>query len=165
MKHRSCWGFFGFQEAMSEPAGKAKKPTACHLMPHNKHLGKQGCNFQFRKHKIFNPWKTRSVNFRPSALFTCNCIQFYIIICCWVVIRYFICCLVFVFDYIFFLFCCFKFILLSVRSVHQIIQYSITEYYFCPDIGNVFQVFRSPLQQPPSKSINITTQDLHLLLS
>jgi hypothetical protein len=29
-----------FQEATSEPDEKIKKPTACHLMPHNKHPGK-----------------------------------------------------------------------------------------------------------------------------
>ncbi len=33
-------GSLAFQEATSEPAGKAKKPTALHLMPHGKHLGK-----------------------------------------------------------------------------------------------------------------------------
>jgi hypothetical protein len=27
--------FYGFQEATSEPPGKAKKPTACHVMLHN----------------------------------------------------------------------------------------------------------------------------------
>jgi hypothetical protein len=33
-------GSIFFQEARSEPDGKTKKPTACYLMPHNKHLGK-----------------------------------------------------------------------------------------------------------------------------
>ncbi len=47
--------FMVFQEAMSELAGKAKKPTACHLMPHNKHLGIQGRNCQFHNHKDIQP--------------------------------------------------------------------------------------------------------------
>jgi hypothetical protein len=88
-----------FQEATSEPAGKARKPTALHQIPHNKYLGKQGSNHQFSNHKIFNPCKTRSVNFCLSALFICNCIQFYIVICCWFLVRYFICCFVFVVDH------------------------------------------------------------------
>jgi hypothetical protein len=33
-------GYMILQEAKSEQAGKVKKPTAWHLMPHNKHLGK-----------------------------------------------------------------------------------------------------------------------------
>jgi hypothetical protein len=33
-------GSMVFQEATSEPTGKAKKLTSQHLMPHNKHLGK-----------------------------------------------------------------------------------------------------------------------------
>jgi hypothetical protein len=42
LSNKAARGFFGFQEAMSEPAGKAKKSTAWHLMPHNKYMGKQG---------------------------------------------------------------------------------------------------------------------------
>ncbi len=64
-----------------------------------KHLGKQGCNCQFCKHKIFNPYKTRSVNFCPSALFMCNCIDFYIVICCQFVIHYSINCFVFIAEH------------------------------------------------------------------
>ncbi len=127
--------FFGFQKATSELSGKAKKSTACHLMPYNKHLGKQICNRQFRNHKIFKPCKTRSVNFCPSALSMCNCIKFYIVICCWFIIRYYICFFAFIIDQSALLFricsafCC---------AVHSIIPYSITECYFCPDTGNVF---------------------------
>jgi hypothetical protein len=70
-------------------------------MPHNKHLGKQGCNHQFRNHKIFNPCKTTLVNFCPSTLFMNSCIQFHVVICwsmvsCWKLII---------------LLCCFKFVL------------------------------------------------------
>jgi uncharacterized membrane protein YkgB len=42
----------------------------------------------------------------------------------------------------------FKFISVSVRSVHSVwsvhpfIQYSITQCHFCPDTRNVFQVFQ-----------------------
>jgi hypothetical protein len=92
----------------------------------------------------------------------CNCIDFYIIICCQFVIHYSINCFVLIAVHFALLFkirsafCC---------SVRLIILYWITECYICPDPGKVFQVFRSPLQQPSSKSINITTQDLHLLLS
>jgi hypothetical protein len=148
MKHQSCWGFFGFQEAMSEPAGKAKKLTACHLMPHNKHLGKQGCNFQFRKHKIFNPWKTRSVNFRPSALFTCNCIHFYIIHL--LLIRYSLFYMLFsICVWLFFLFCfvvsnsfCFLFILfirsfnIRLLSIIFVLILEMCSRYFDPHYNN-----------------------------
>jgi hypothetical protein len=59
MKQQICWGgSLVFQEATSEPAGKAKKATALHLMPHNKHPAKQVCHCQFHNHKIFNPCKT-----------------------------------------------------------------------------------------------------------
>jgi hypothetical protein len=40
IKQQNCWGSsMVFQEATREPAGKAKKPTARRLMPHNKYLG------------------------------------------------------------------------------------------------------------------------------
>ncbi len=39
-------------------------------MSFNKHLGKQGHNCRFRSHKIFNPFKSRSVNFCPSVFFS-----------------------------------------------------------------------------------------------
>ncbi len=61
-------GSMVFQEATSEPAGKAKKLTAWHLMPQKKYPGKQGCNCQFHNHKIFNPQRHRTVNTHPSVL-------------------------------------------------------------------------------------------------
>ncbi len=59
--NKAAEGSMVFQKATSEPTGKTKKPTAWHLMPHNKHTGKQGCNCQFRNNKIFNPHKHRVV--------------------------------------------------------------------------------------------------------
>jgi hypothetical protein len=36
---KAARGFYDFSKG-HEPDGKTNKPTACHLMPHNKHLGK-----------------------------------------------------------------------------------------------------------------------------
>ncbi len=38
--NKAAGGSMVFQEATGESAGKVKKLTACHLMPHSKHLGK-----------------------------------------------------------------------------------------------------------------------------
>ncbi len=65
-----------FQQATSEAAGRAKKPTAQYLMPHNKHLGKQDCNCQFHDHKIFNPCKHRTVYIHSSVVVYVQCISF-----------------------------------------------------------------------------------------
>ncbi len=98
-KQQSCWWVLWVPRGHEWASWKVKKPTAWHLMPHKKYLGKQGCNCQFRNHKIFNPCKTRAVNFCPSALFMSNCIQFYIIICCWFLTRCFLYCFVLVVDH------------------------------------------------------------------
>jgi hypothetical protein len=83
MKQQSCWGSVVFQEATSEPAGKAKKPAACHLMPHNKHLGKKGFNCQFRNHKIFNLASIyKTVTIQPTDLFMCSITQLFSVIFC-----------------------------------------------------------------------------------
>jgi hypothetical protein len=37
--NKAAGGFYGFSKG-HKPNGKTKKPTACHLMSHNKHLGK-----------------------------------------------------------------------------------------------------------------------------
>jgi hypothetical protein len=107
---------------------QGRKPTAWHLMPHNKHLGKQGCNCQFRNHKIFNPCKNRSVNFYPSFLFRCNCIH--IVICCQLIIRNFTCCylLVHLLFHIVSL-CCFKLVLLLFVLLFCLSDYSISDYW------------------------------------
>ncbi len=77
MKQQSCWGgSMDFQEATSEPAGNAKKPTAWHLVPNNEHPGKQDCNCQFRNHKIFNPCKHRTVTIYPSVFVHVQCVSF-----------------------------------------------------------------------------------------
>jgi hypothetical protein len=54
---------------------KGRKPTAWHLIPLDKHLGKQGCNFWFRDHEMFNPRISRLVNICPSVLFMFSCIS------------------------------------------------------------------------------------------
>jgi cellulose synthase/poly-beta-1,6-N-acetylglucosamine synthase-like glycosyltransferase len=69
-------GSLVFQEATSGPAGKAQKPTAWYLMPHNKHPDRQGCNYQFCNHKIFSPRKHRLVNIHPSVFVHAQCIIF-----------------------------------------------------------------------------------------
>ncbi len=85
--NKPAGGYYGFQETTFELAGKAKKPAAWHLMPHNKHLGKQGCNCQFRNHKIFNTRKYGMVTIQPSELFVFsasffNCVHCRFICCC-----------------------------------------------------------------------------------
>jgi hypothetical protein len=70
-----------FQEATSEAAGRAKKPAAQYLMPHNKHLGKQDCNCQFHDHKIFNPCKHRTVSIHLSVVVYVQCISASVIRC------------------------------------------------------------------------------------
>ncbi len=65
-----------------------KEPTARHLGPLDKHLGKQGCNCRLQDHKIFNPCENRPVNIRPSVLFMFNRIQFCIVICFQFIICY-----------------------------------------------------------------------------
>jgi hypothetical protein len=69
-KGQICWGFLWVPKGHEWACWKGRKPTAWHLMADTKHLGKQGCNCQFRNHKIFNPCKSRSVNF---ALQLCSC--------------------------------------------------------------------------------------------
>jgi hypothetical protein len=48
---------------------ETKNLTAWHLMPHNKHLSKEGCKCLFCNHKIFNPCKHRMVTIQPLDLF------------------------------------------------------------------------------------------------
>jgi hypothetical protein len=81
--NKAAGGFFGFQKAASEPARKEGN-----LQPPDKHLGKQGCNYQFRNHKIFNPHKSRLVNISPSVFVHVQVHQFCIILYCQFVIHY-----------------------------------------------------------------------------
>ncbi len=133
-------------------------------MPHNKHPGKQGCNCQFRNHKIINPrkivWSTLTLQF----LFMLS-ISFWSFLCCQfivcylsVVIFHIASCFVFVFIFLsvisnllLFLFCSLCFIWLLVVWLFSVI--------LCSDTGNLFQVFWSSYQQPSGKSINIIPQD------
>ncbi len=64
-----------FQEATSGPDGKT-----CHLMPHNKHPGKKGCNCQFCNHKDIYPLQTLDGHDSPSVLL-CSVDQFVRIHC------------------------------------------------------------------------------------
>jgi hypothetical protein len=106
MKQQNCQSILWVSKGHDWAFWKGRKPTAWHLMPHNKHLGKQGCNLLFHNHKIFNPRKSRLVNFHPSVLFMNNCIQFCIATCCQfiicyssVVICYLASCVIFTFDH------------------------------------------------------------------
>jgi hypothetical protein len=69
-KQQSCWRVLWVPKGHEWACWKGRKPTAWHLMPHNKHLGKQGCRCQFRNHKRFNPH--RSVSICPSVLVVSN---------------------------------------------------------------------------------------------
>ncbi len=58
----------------------------------------------------------------------------------------------FLFDHHFqFCFCFVQFDLFD----YPVFDYSIIQFFFCPDTEIVFQVFWSPYQEPSSKSINI----------
>ncbi len=72
-KQQSCWRVLWVPKGNEWACWKGSKPTAWHLMPLNKHLGKQGCNFWFRNHKIFNSCKNSLVNICPSVLFMFDC--------------------------------------------------------------------------------------------
>ncbi len=126
MKQQSYRGFYGFQNASSEHAGKAKKATTWHLMPHNKHLGKQDCNRQFCNHKYLKLANTGRSQFTLQiCLF--NASIFNIIFC------QFIYCYSSAFLFIFLsvvLICIHLFLLLFVRSVCFIIQCLIIQCYF-----------------------------------
>jgi hypothetical protein len=113
-------------------------------MPHNKHLGKQGCSYWFCHYKIFKPCKSRSVKLHPSDLFMNNCIRFCIVICCQFVICYlsvlFVILPVVSYLHSTILLSYLHAFLLSVQSVvlfSRITQCSITQCYFCPDTGSV----------------------------
>ncbi len=134
-------------------------------MPHNKHPGKQGCNCQFRNHKILNPRKIVWSTFTLQFLFMLSATVFHRFFVasfsvCYlsVVIFHIASCFVFVFvtlsiisNLLLFLFCSLCFIWLLVVWLFSV--------FFCSDTGNLFQVFWSSYQQPSHKSINIITQD------
>jgi hypothetical protein len=145
-----------FQEATSEPAGKAKKPRAWHLIPHNKHLGKQGCSCWFHNHKMFNPHKTQDGHHSAFGIVYVQCISLccqFICCCLSVVIRL---CQLLWFTFIHFCLIISNSVSVLFNLLSSTIQctrlFSST---FCSDTGLVFQVFWSPYQQPSSKSINI----------
>jgi hypothetical protein len=148
-QQQSCWRVLWVPKGHKWACWKGRKPTAWHLMPPDKHLGKHGCNYQFCKHEMFNPCKSRSVNIFPSIFVHVQLHQFCIVICCQfifyylsVVIRHLASCFAFTLIrssqsfQIWFCFWSFCF--------HPIIRYSVTQCYFCPDTENVYQVFRSP---------------------
>ncbi len=71
-EQQSCWRILWVPKCHKWSCWKEGKPTAWHLMPLNKLLGKQGCNGWFCDQKRFNPSKNRSVNVCPSVLFMSN---------------------------------------------------------------------------------------------
>jgi hypothetical protein len=84
MRQQSCWGgSMAFQKATSEPAGKTKKPTSWHLIPHNYIQASRVAIISSIITKIFNPCKywtghgsTLCLNVQwISVCFTCC--QFY----------------------------------------------------------------------------------------
>jgi hypothetical protein len=87
-KAKSCWTVPWVPKGHKWACWEGRKPTAWHLKPHNKHLGKQSCNCQFRNHKTFNPCKNRSVNVHLLDLSRYNCIWFCIVVCCQFIIHY-----------------------------------------------------------------------------
>jgi hypothetical protein len=77
-KQQSSWSVLRVPKGHEWSCRKGRKPTAWHLMPLNKHLGKQSCNCQCR----------RSVNICPSVFVHVQLHQFCIFICCHFVINY-----------------------------------------------------------------------------
>jgi hypothetical protein len=65
MKQQSCWGVLWVSNRPQ--VSRLKRQRNLHLMPHNKHSGKQGCNCQ--DHKIFNPHKIARTTFTLQPLF------------------------------------------------------------------------------------------------
>ncbi len=105
-----------------------KEPSAWHLVPLNKHLGIQCCNYQFRNHKMFYSRKSRSFNICPSI---CSCpIAFSS------ALLFVICLFLFVIMPVVSI-CIIQFCLLILNSFlflfflfHLIIRYSVTQSYF-----------------------------------
>ncbi len=62
-KQESCWGVLWVPKGHEWACWTGRKPTTWHLMPLDKHLGKQGCNCQFRSHKLFNSQKVGQSTF------------------------------------------------------------------------------------------------------
>jgi hypothetical protein len=128
-------GSMDFQEATSEPAGNTKKLTAWHLMPHDKHPGKQGFNSQFCNHKIFNPRKQRTVNISPFSLCSCSVFSLSAVI---YLLLFNILPVVFWFSFVPSVWL--PLILLLFSSICFLWLFSVI---FCSDTGIVFQVFQS----------------------
>ncbi len=152
----------GFQKATSEPAGKAKKLTAWHLMPHKKkHPGKQGCSCQFRNYKIFTSPKNRSVNIYPLVLFLFSCISFLLLfVASLTSVIYQL--LLIILPVVLYLH---SFILLIIPnsllfcSIYFVQLFIVWLFSVIFSVLVVFQVFQSPYQQPYGKSKNIIPQD------
>jgi hypothetical protein len=158
-----------FQEATSEPAGKSKKPTAWHLMPHNKQPGKQGCNCQFRNHKIFKYLtlaKHRMVTTCSQYFFMFSTSVLIVFIASLSAVVYQLLFVIlpvaliyihsFLFNLILFLFCLIHFVwLFSVRLL-DFWCYFLFWYWHC--IPGIL-IHNTLYQQPSGKSINIIPQD------
>ncbi len=143
---KAAGGLFGFQNATSKPAGKEGTYSMTFDASWRKHLGKQGCNYRFHNHEIFNSCKSRPVNVRPLVFVHVKLHQFCIssaslFICYYSSSRQFfrICihqfCSV-ISNLLLFLFCSncsFDYLLFVYSSV-----------IFCSDTGNVLQIFWSP---------------------
>jgi hypothetical protein len=165
-------GFFGFHKAMRRE-GKGKEgnlPTAWHLMPPDKHLGKQGCNFWFRDHEIFNPRKSMSVNICPSVFVHVQFHQFFIVICCQFVIQYLfvvihrlVSCFVFTFIHSAWSFWI-RFCFCSVSSDYSLFDYSVL---FSVLILEMYSRNFNPhnSNHPASQVIRHYTTRLHHLMS
>jgi hypothetical protein len=87
-KQQSCWRVLLVPKGYELAFWKGRKSSAWHLMSPDKHLGEQGCNYQFCNQEILNTCKNRSVNIHPSVLFMFNWIWFCTVICCQFVTHY-----------------------------------------------------------------------------
>jgi hypothetical protein len=133
-------------------------------MPHNTYMDKQGCNCQFRNHKIFNPRKHRMVTNHPSVSVHVQCIHFrslcvaslsaviYLLFDILPVV-FLICFHSFLFDYTD------SASVLFVFSVRLFIVIFLLWYLNC--IPGIL-IHITPYQQPSCTSINIIHQTAHL---
>jgi hypothetical protein len=133
-KPQNCWKVLWVPKGPKWTCWKGRKPTARHLGPLDKHLGKQGCKCRLHDHKIFNSRENRPINIRPSVLFMFNRIQICIVICCQFIIRYLpvvICNLASSFKFTFVRFCSVVLGFVFCSFCHSVsTDYSIIQCYF-----------------------------------
>ncbi len=136
------WAFMNFQKATCEPAGKAKKPSSECLISHN--------NIQAVRVAIESSVITNLFNISKYLTVTVQLLlnDNLLISACIVYCQFLIVPFTVSFNSVLFV---------RLGSFVQYSNYSV-HYIFCPDLGNVFQVFQSCYTPTIKQSINIIQQ-------